>query len=197
MVDCEIIAVPRWCTVFCHLPDTFSIIAWHTWVLERQTDWPKMSDVITQLGRWGSTEPCVQRMASEITRPLKAGCNYSKNKKIVLKLVTTDLIKADEIKTVSLKVLYIAFHRGEGCWFFCLGLCDEGQGNPYWGSRKLCLPRLLDKLSWEIWVRNRRKTGNVNHHIARNWQGNCWGKGVTSKNRATEYLGADWNMGNL
>lgn len=51
--------------------------------------WPKMSDVITKLGRWESTEPCVQRMASEKSRPLKAECNCSKNDTIILKIVST------------------------------------------------------------------------------------------------------------
>lgn len=119
-----------------------------------------MPDVLTKLGRWGSAEPCAQRMASEIFRPLKAGCDYSKNNTVVL-IVATDL------KLIKLKLycqryslLYTAFHREEGCWFFCLGSCDQGQGNPYGESRKLCLPKLLNKLSWEIRVRNRRRTGN-------------------------------------
>lgn len=51
----------------------------------------------------------------------------------MLKLVATDLIKADEIKTVSLEVYYTVYciHRGECYWFFCLGLCDQGQVIPY------------------------------------------------------------------
>lgn len=64
-----------------------------------------MSDVITKLGRWGSTEPCFQIMAFEIPRPLKAGCNCSKNNTIALKVVATDLIKTDKIKSVSQEVL--------------------------------------------------------------------------------------------
>lgn len=72
-------------------------------------DRPKMSDVITKLGGWGSTEPCVQRMTSEISRPLKAGCSCSQNTTIVLKVVATDLIKTDKIKSVSQEVLHTIY----------------------------------------------------------------------------------------
>lgn len=54
--------------------------------------WPKMWDAISQLGRRGRTEPCVQRMTCKISWPLKGRGDCTKNTVVALKVVATTKI---------------------------------------------------------------------------------------------------------